>query len=198
MNGRWKSRHSLYTSFIKNLKKSKRDRVSLQKVARKKWKLNIQEEDLLEKQDPSGTKELKEWLALNTEEPGGLRSIGSQRVGHDWSDWADTHTALYTITWASETRIKRESTTERGKETELVHNSIVFFTIFSSKCYKIITIWLSCLKCSKDVLLLNSPSEMRGFTTHTHVHLHISKLSCLNAAWKLRKVILHHMKKSNW
>ena len=67
-----------------------------------------------------------------------------------------------------------------------------------SKCYKIIPIWLSCLKCFKDVLLLNSPSEMCGFTTHTHVHLHISKLSCLNDAWKLRKVILHHMKKSNW
>ena len=26
-----------------------------------------------------------------TEEPGGLESTGSQRVGHDWSDWAHTH-----------------------------------------------------------------------------------------------------------
>ena len=26
-----------------------------------------------------------------TEEPGGLQSIGSQRVGHNWSDWAHTH-----------------------------------------------------------------------------------------------------------
>ena len=26
-----------------------------------------------------------------TEEPGGLQSIGSQKVGHDWSDWAWTH-----------------------------------------------------------------------------------------------------------
>ena len=27
-----------------------------------------------------------------TEEPGGLQSIESQKVGHDWSDWACTHT----------------------------------------------------------------------------------------------------------
>ena len=26
-----------------------------------------------------------------TEEPGGLQSIRSQRVGHNWSDWAHTH-----------------------------------------------------------------------------------------------------------
>ena len=29
-----------------------------------------------------------------TEEPGGLQSIGLQRVGHDWSDWACTHASL--------------------------------------------------------------------------------------------------------
>ena len=29
------------------------------------------------------------------EEPGGLKSIGSQRVRHDWSDWAHTHTISY-------------------------------------------------------------------------------------------------------
>ena len=28
------------------------------------------------------------WRILWTEEPGGLQSMGSQRVGHDWSDWA--------------------------------------------------------------------------------------------------------------
>ena len=27
-----------------------------------------------------------------TEEPSGLQSMGLQRVGHDWSDWAHTHT----------------------------------------------------------------------------------------------------------
>ena len=28
------------------------------------------------------------WRIPGTEEPGGLQSMGLQRVGHDWSDWA--------------------------------------------------------------------------------------------------------------
>ena len=32
------------------------------------------------------------WRIPWTEEPGGLQSIRSQRVGHDWSDWAHMHT----------------------------------------------------------------------------------------------------------
>ena len=31
------------------------------------------------------------WRILWIEEPGGLQFIGSQRVGHDWSDLADIH-----------------------------------------------------------------------------------------------------------
>ena len=31
------------------------------------------------------------WRIPWTEEPGGLQSIGMQRVGHDWSDLACTH-----------------------------------------------------------------------------------------------------------
>ena len=33
-----------------------------------------------------------------TEEPGGLQSMGSQRVGHDCNDLAYTHTHTYTHT----------------------------------------------------------------------------------------------------
>ena len=32
------------------------------------------------------------WRIPGTEAPSGLLSIGSQRVGPDWSDWAHTHT----------------------------------------------------------------------------------------------------------
>ena len=32
-----------------------------------------------------------------TEEPGRLQSLGSQRVGHDWSNWAHTHCLYYKI-----------------------------------------------------------------------------------------------------
>ena len=35
------------------------------------------------------------WKIPLTEEPGGLQSIGSQRVGHDWSDLACMHTVVY-------------------------------------------------------------------------------------------------------
>ena len=34
------------------------------------------------------------WKIPWTEKPGGLQSIGSQRVGHNWSDYADTHIHL--------------------------------------------------------------------------------------------------------
>ena len=33
-----------------------------------------------------------------TEEPGGLQSIGPQRVRHNWSDWAGMHVLLYGYT----------------------------------------------------------------------------------------------------
>ena len=35
------------------------------------------------------------WRIPWTEEPGGLQSIGSHRVGHDWSDLACTHVVNY-------------------------------------------------------------------------------------------------------
>ena len=37
------------------------------------------------------------WRIPRTAEPGGLQTIGSQRVGHDWSDLAHMHT--HTIKW---------------------------------------------------------------------------------------------------
>ena len=35
------------------------------------------------------------WEIPWTEEPGGLQSMGSQRVGHNWSDLAHTHTLYF-------------------------------------------------------------------------------------------------------
>ena len=35
------------------------------------------------------------WRIPWTKEHGGLRSIESQRVGHEWSDLAHTHTHVY-------------------------------------------------------------------------------------------------------
>ena len=52
--------------------------------------LSLSQEDILEK----GMATHSSILVSNipwTEEPGGLQFIGSQRVGHDWSDLAHTH-----------------------------------------------------------------------------------------------------------
>ena len=37
------------------------------------------------------------WRTLWTEKPGGLWSIASQRVRHDWSNWACMHPKLYSL-----------------------------------------------------------------------------------------------------
>ena len=35
------------------------------------------------------------WRIPWTEEPGGLNSVGSQRIRHNWSDWACSHTSIW-------------------------------------------------------------------------------------------------------
>ena len=48
--------------------------------------LILGQEDLLEK-EMSTLSSILAWETLWTEEPGGLWSIGSQRIGHDYSNW---------------------------------------------------------------------------------------------------------------
>ena len=48
-------------------------------------------EDPLEKEMATHSSILA-WRIPWTEEPGGLQSMGSQRVRHNWSDWTHTHT----------------------------------------------------------------------------------------------------------
>ena len=38
------------------------------------------------------------WRIPRTEEPGGLQSVGSRRVGHDWCDFVCAHTHTHTHT----------------------------------------------------------------------------------------------------
>ena len=51
---------------------------------------SLGQEDPLE-EDVATYSSLLAWRIPWTEEPGGLQSIGWQRVRHDWSDWARTH-----------------------------------------------------------------------------------------------------------
>ena len=60
-----------------------------------KWVQSLGQEDPLEKGMTTHSSILA-WRILWTEEPGGLQSIRSQRVRHDWSDSARTHACANT------------------------------------------------------------------------------------------------------
>ena len=53
------------------------------------WVRSLDQEDPLE--DLGDHSNILTWRISWIEEFGGLQSMGSQRVGHDWSDWAHTH-----------------------------------------------------------------------------------------------------------
>ena len=50
------------------------------------------------KEDMATHSSILSWRIPWTEEPGGVWSIGSQRAGHDWSDFTHTHTHTHTHT----------------------------------------------------------------------------------------------------
>ena len=60
------------------------------------------------------------WRIPWTEEPGGLQSIRSQRVGHDWSNWACIH-----IYWAS-SFLNWGGTFREGRQSSWIWNLLVF------------------------------------------------------------------------
>ena len=54
------------------------------------WVRSLGQEDALEEGMATHSSILA-WRSSWTEKPGGLQSVGSQRVRHDWSNWACTH-----------------------------------------------------------------------------------------------------------
>ena len=58
------------------------------------WVLSLDQEDLLEEEMATHLNILA-WKIQQTEEPGGLQSMGSQSVRHDWAH-ACTHTHTHT------------------------------------------------------------------------------------------------------
>ena len=59
------------------------------------WVWSLGREDPLEKGMATHSSILA-WRIPWTEEPGGLQSMGSQRVGHDWVTFTHTHTLVIT------------------------------------------------------------------------------------------------------
>ena len=64
------------------------------------WVWSLGGEDALEKSIVTHSSILV-WRIPWTEDPGGLQSIGAQRVGHNWSDWVCIHTHTHTHTHTS-------------------------------------------------------------------------------------------------
>ena len=58
---------------------------------RKTWVRSLSWENLLEKETVTHSS-IMAWRIPRTEEPGGLQSMGSQRVGQDWASFTDIHT----------------------------------------------------------------------------------------------------------
>ena len=66
------------------------------------WVQSLGQEDLLEKEMASHSRILT-WRIPQTEEPGGLQSVGSQTVGHEWTNF--TSLLLIQFSWSSLNRI---------------------------------------------------------------------------------------------
>ena len=76
------------------------------------WVGSLDLEDPLEK-DMATHSSTPAWKIPLTEETGGLQSVGSQRVRHDWSNWARTYTCALT-----------NKSYQRKQEGEMTNNEI--------------------------------------------------------------------------
>ena len=72
------------------------------------------------------------WRIPQTEDPGGLQSIASQRVSQDWSDWAGTHAGLLLKLVVLWTCLERSHFTVLTNTSPVPENAFSsFLTLFS-------------------------------------------------------------------
>ena len=79
--------------------KKKKKKLPAMQETQDRWVWSLSREDPLE-EGMAVHSSILAWRIPWTEEPGGLQSTGSQRVGQDWSDWTHEHTEL-SNTWYS-------------------------------------------------------------------------------------------------
>ena len=58
------------------------------------------------------------WRILWTQEPGGLQSVGSQRVEHDWKDLVCVHRKVDGIQWTRATEFEVLASLQKNLETK--------------------------------------------------------------------------------
>ena len=134
------------------------------------------------------------WRVLWTEEPGGLQSIGSQRVRHDWSDWVCT----FKKTFHPTTTIFASA---HGTFTKIEHilshrsNYNKFKRIQPKKIYSLTIVKLSCIhnrtisENSQNIWQANNtlklPTGQRRNQKEVRMHFELNEIKpqCINICW---------------
>ena len=62
-----------------------------------KWYVRSQDWEYIQEEGMATHSNTLAWRIPWTEEPGGLYSIGMQKVGHDWGNLAGMHVQLYVM-----------------------------------------------------------------------------------------------------
>ena len=112
------------------------------------WETRVQflgQEDSLEKEMATHSRILA-WRILWTEEPGGLQSTGSQRVGHDWA--TNTFIFHYKKKWGNSLVVwcLRHCLLFKGVKVRSLVRKLRSHMLQGMAKNKINTVWKKCLK----------------------------------------------------
>ena len=103
------------------------------------WVWALSWKDPLEKRTATHASVLA-WRIPGTGEPGGLPSMGSHRVGHNWSDLATTSILAWRIPWTEEPAGLQSTGSQRvGHDWATKHAHTVSFKFGSLKIYLLST-----------------------------------------------------------
>ena len=123
------------------------------------------------------------WRIPGTEGPGGLPSVGSHRVGHDWSDLAAA--AAHQLCWANWVKqyweLDLETSWKSGKVTHHSHNITFFYdscifsqAAFSGHVLKLLLLFVFCFFSSLKFESEKSEGvRVRGTSSPTWWHVEV-------------------------
>ena len=100
------------------------------------WVQSLGQEDLLEKEMATHSSTLA-WRILCREEPGRLRSMGLQRVGHDWATSLSlsTHSSIlaWRISWTQGTGELQSMGSRRARHNWMSNNKVSYLLLVIRK-----------------------------------------------------------------